>query len=89
MSEGYEEFRKAVELLGIPVATGWDSIDAIEDANPLYVGRGGIMGDRAGNFAGQNADLVLAVGNIAADAGDLISAHSVIAHIFTSRVYCP
>lgn len=63
LSEGYEEFRKAVELLGIPVATCWDSIDAIEDENPLYVGRGGIMGDRAGNFAVQNADLVLAVGN--------------------------
>ena len=63
LSEGYDEFRKAVELLGIPVATCWDSIDAIEDNNPLYVGRGGIMGDRAGNFAVQNADLVLAVGN--------------------------
>lgn len=63
LSEGYEEFRKAVDMLGIPVTTCWDSIDAIEDANPLYVGRGGIMGDRAGNFAVQNADLVLAVGN--------------------------
>lgn len=63
LSEGYEAFKKAVELLGIPVATCWDSIDAIEDAHPLYVGRGGIMGDRAGNFAVQNADLVLAVGN--------------------------
>ena len=63
LSEGYEAFRKVVELLGIPVATCWDSIDAIETAHPLYVGRGGIMGDRAGNFAVQNADLVLAVGN--------------------------
>lgn len=63
LSEGYEEFRKAVDALGIPVVTCWDSIDAIEDANPLYVGRGGIMGDRPGNFAVQNADLVLAVGN--------------------------
>lgn len=63
LSEGHEAFSKAVELLGIPVVTCWDSIDAIEDANPLYVGRGGIMGDRAGNFAVQNADLVLAVGN--------------------------
>lgn len=63
LSEGYEEFRKAVELLGIPVATCWDSIDAIEDENPLYVGRGGIMGDRPGNFAVQNADVILAVGN--------------------------
>lgn len=63
LSEGYDEFRKAVDLLGIPVVTGWDSIDEIEDAHPLYAGRGGIMGDRPGNFAVQNADLVLAVGN--------------------------
>ena len=63
LSEGYGAFRKAVEKLGIPVVTCWDSIDAIEDENPLYVGRGGIMGDRPGNFAVQNADLVLAVGN--------------------------
>lgn len=63
LSEGYDEFRKAVDKLGIPVVTCWDSIDAIEDENPLYVGRGGIMGDRPGNFAVQNADLVLAVGN--------------------------
>ena len=63
LSEGYEEFRKVVDKLGIPVVTCWDSIDAIEDENDLYVGRGGIMGDRAGNFAVQNSDLVLAVGN--------------------------
>lgn len=63
LSGGYEAFRKAVELLGIPVVTCWNSIDAIEDSHPLYTGRGGIMGDRAGNFAVQNADFVLAVGN--------------------------
>ncbi len=63
LSDGYKEFREALDKLGIPVVTGWNSIDAIEDANPLYIGRGGIMGDRAGNFAVQNSDLVLAVGN--------------------------
>ena len=63
ISGGFEHFKRVVELLGIPVATGWDSIDAIYDEHPLYVGRGGIMGDRAGNFAVQNADLVLAIGN--------------------------
>lgn len=63
LSGGYDVYRKSVELLGIPVVTCWDSIDAIESEHPLYVGRGGIMGDRAGNFAVQNADLVLAVGN--------------------------
>lgn len=63
ISGGFEDFKKLVELLHIPVATGWDSIDEIYDEHPLYVGRGGIMGDRAGNFAVQNADLVFAIGN--------------------------
>ena len=63
LSGGYGEFRKAVEKLGIPVCTYWDSVDLIESEHPLYVGRGGNMGDRAGNFAVQNSDLVLAVGN--------------------------
>lgn len=63
LSEGYAAFRSVLEKLNIPVVTCWDSIDAIENEHPLYVGRGGIMGDRAGNFAVQNADLLLAVGN--------------------------
>ena len=59
----HEVFLQVAEKLNIPVVTGWDSIDAIYDEHPLYVGRGGIMGDRPGNFAVQNSDLVLAVGN--------------------------
>lgn len=63
LSGGFDDFRIAVEKLGIPVCTYWDAIDLIETEHPLYVGRGGNMGDRPGNFAVQNADLVLAVGN--------------------------
>ena len=37
-------------------------MDLIEDDNPLYCGRAGNMGDRPGNWAIQNADLILAVG---------------------------
>lgn len=62
ISGGFEAFRKAVDKLGVPVVTYWNSVDLIEDENPLYCGRGGNMGDRAGNFAVQNADLVLAIG---------------------------
>ncbi|MBQ7840587.1 MAG: thiamine pyrophosphate-binding protein [Lachnospiraceae bacterium] len=62
LSGGYEQFRKAIEKLGIPVVTYWNSVDLIEDAHPLYCGRGGNMGDRPGNFAVQNSDLLLAVG---------------------------
>jgi len=62
LSGGFEAFQKAAERLGVPVVTYWNSVDLIEDDNPLYCGRGGNMGDRAGNFAVQNSDLLLAVG---------------------------
>ncbi|MGN1234968.1 MAG: thiamine pyrophosphate-binding protein, partial [Christensenellaceae bacterium] len=57
-----EEFLALVEKWHIPVVTAWNSIDVIWDEHPDYVGRGGMMGDRAGNFAVQNADLVLSIG---------------------------
>lgn len=63
ISGGYEEFCQMVDKLNIPVVTGWNSIDLIADEHPLYVGRGGIMGDRAGNFAIQNSDLVFSLGS--------------------------
>jgi len=58
-----DDFLKLVDMLGVPVCTYWDAIDLIDTDNPLYVGRGGNMGDRPGNFAVQNADLILAIGN--------------------------
>ncbi len=61
-AHAYEIFREVIEKLGVPVVTYWNAIDLIEDIHPLYVGRGGNMGDRAGNFAVQNSDLVLAIG---------------------------
>ena len=62
LSGGYDAFRAMIEKLGVPVVTYWNSVDLIEDDHPLYCGRGGNMGDRPGNFAVQNADLVLAIG---------------------------
>ncbi len=59
----HEVFLRVVDKLGIPVATGADSIDCIYDEHPLYVGKGGNVGDRAGNFAIQNSDLVLSLGS--------------------------
>lgn len=56
-------FMNVAERLGIPVVTGWNSQDCIYDAHPLYTGRAGGMGDRAGNFAVQNSDLVFSVGS--------------------------
>lgn len=62
-SGSYEKFAELVQLLEIPVVTCWNSIDEMETESPCYAGRGGTMGDRAGNFAVQNSDLVLSLGS--------------------------
>lgn len=62
LSGGYEVFRSVAQKLNIPIVTYWNAVDLIEDENPLYCGRAGNMGDRPGNWAIQNADLILAVG---------------------------
>ncbi len=62
LSGGYESFKKLVLKLGVPVVTYWNSVDVIESDHPLYCGRAGNMGDRAGNFAVQNADVLLCIG---------------------------
>lgn len=62
LSGGYAVFREVLDQLNVPVVTYWNSIDVIETDHPLYVGRGGNMGDRPGNFAVQNADVLLAIG---------------------------
>ena len=62
LSGSYEKFRSVAEKLNIPIVTYWNAVDLIEDDNPLYCGRAGNMGDRPGNWAIQNADLILAIG---------------------------
>lgn len=63
LSGGYESFKKLLSKINIPVVTNWDSIDLISDDDELYVGRGGSFGDRAGNFAVQNSDLIISIGS--------------------------
>ncbi len=62
LSGGYQVFRSVLKKLNIPIVTYWNAVDLIEDDHPLYTGRAGNMGDRPGNWAIQNADLILAVG---------------------------
>ena len=63
IGKAFDVFTRVVKKLGIPVVTGWNSIDCMYDTDPLYVGRAGHMGDRAGNFAVQNSDLLLSLGS--------------------------
>ena len=62
LSEGYEEFVKLVDKLGIPVVTAWNAHDVLWDENPFYCGRPGTVGTRGGNFVVQNSDLLLVLG---------------------------
>lgn len=62
LSGGVDLLHKLVEKFSIPVVTCWDSIDLIATDDKLYCGRGGTMGDRAGNFAVQNSDLLICIG---------------------------
>jgi len=55
-------FREWVEALGIPVTTGFSAHDVIASNHPLNIGRQGTIGDRAGNFAVQNSDLLIVLG---------------------------
>ncbi|MEI8128065.1 MAG: thiamine pyrophosphate-binding protein [bacterium] len=62
LSKQEETFYKLLEKLNIPVVTTFNGFDILEDAHPNYIGRIGTVGQRAGNFALQNADLVLCLG---------------------------
>jgi len=62
ISGAHSVFLKVAERLGVPIAPGWNAQDVVDDAHPFYVGRPGTVGDRPGNFAVQNADLLLVLG---------------------------
>jgi acetolactate synthase-1/2/3 large subunit len=58
-----EEFIRFVETCRVPVVTTKLGFDLIYDAHELLAGRIGTYGQRAGNFAVQNADFVLVLGS--------------------------
>jgi acetolactate synthase I/II/III large subunit len=56
------EFDELFHRLGVPVATAWTH-DLIASDDPFFCGRQGTIGDRAGNFTVQNADVLLILGS--------------------------
>ena len=58
-----DAFRDLVETLGVPVVTTQLAHDLLPYEHPQFVGHPGPKGDRAGNFALQRADLILALGS--------------------------
>lgn len=57
-----ELMRRVAHKLNIPVAVAWDSSDLMPHDDDLFVGIPGLLGDRAGNWAVQNSDLLLSIG---------------------------
>jgi acetolactate synthase-1/2/3 large subunit len=55
-------FQRLVHQLQIPVVTTQLAKDLLPYSDPMFVGHPGVRGDRAGNFAVQNADLILSIG---------------------------
>ena len=51
------------ERWGIPIVTAWNAHDLVPNSHPGFSGRPGSIGDRAGNFAVQNADFLLVLGS--------------------------
>lgn len=56
------DLERLIEILRIPVLTTWKMADFLPDDHPLYAGRPGSIGQRAANFAQQNADFMLIIG---------------------------
>lgn len=63
LSHSESEFREIADYLKIPIVSSWTSSDLFSDDLNYYVGRAGIFGDRASNFAVQNSDLLIIIGS--------------------------
>ena len=57
-----DELPALLDALDIPALVSWAGIDMIDSSHPRVIGRAGVYGQRAANFALQNSDYVLAIG---------------------------
>lgn len=56
------EFQYFIKKSKIPFVSTFNGFDLVDDSEDLYIGRIGTIGQRAGNFALQNADLIICLG---------------------------
>lgn len=62
LSNQIENFKKLIHKLHIPTVLTFNGCDLLNTSDELNVGKIGTIGQRAGNFALQNADLVICLG---------------------------
>ncbi len=63
VSNAKDSFLQLLERLKIPVVTTFNGVDLLTTDHPQFVGRIGTLGSRAGNFALQNADVIISIGS--------------------------
>ncbi len=57
-----DELPDLLDALDVPALVTWAGIDMIDSEHPRVIGRAGVYGQRAANFALQNCDYILAIG---------------------------
>ncbi len=62
LAKALDEANHLFDALQVPVLTTWKTADLLSEDHPLYIGRPGSIGQRAANFAQQNADFILIIG---------------------------
>ncbi|MDO5563717.1 MAG: thiamine pyrophosphate-binding protein [Eubacteriales bacterium] len=63
IANAHKEFKMLVKKMNMPVVVSWNGIDVIESDNLLFAGHPGMRGDRPGNLAVQNADIIISIGS--------------------------
>jgi acetolactate synthase-1/2/3 large subunit len=62
LSNTVKKFKKFILNYNIPVVTTILATDLLESDDKYFIGKVGLIGDRAGNFSIQNSDLVISLG---------------------------
>ena len=62
LSGAIKEFTELIDKLKIPVVTTMNGFDIVIEDHPCFISRIGTVANRAGNFALQNADLIISIG---------------------------
>jgi len=63
LSHAEKEFEELILKLKVPFVSSWNTRDLLPTSNILYAGLIGVAGQRGGNLAIQNCDLLLSIGS--------------------------
>lgn len=63
LGNAVKEFQKFIDDYKIPVVATYLGVDLLPTEHKQFIGRTGTKGDRAGNFAMQNSDLLISFGS--------------------------